>query len=108
MFIIIEKVSVCSIYHLSMFLSSSSQLQKRFIIKFVLFLLLQTPHLVNLNEDPLMSECLLYYIKQGTTRVGGGCHQDIQLTGTTILDLHCYFECKDGRLFFLILEMNSF
>jgi len=54
-----------------------------------------------------MSECLLYYIKQGTTRVGGGCHQDIQLTGTTILDLHCYFECKDGRLFFLILEMNS-
>ena len=50
----------------------------------------KTPHLVNLNEDPLMSECLLYYIKQGTTRVGGGCHQDIQLTGTTILDLHCY------------------
>ncbi|RXN08491.1 kinesin KIF1C [Labeo rohita] len=29
-----------------------------------------TPHLVNLNEDPLMSECLLYYIKEGVTRVG--------------------------------------
>lgn len=29
---------------------------------------LQTPHLVNLNEDPLMSECLLYYIKEGVTR----------------------------------------
>lgn len=29
---------------------------------------LQTPHLVNLNEDPLMSECLLYYIKDGKTR----------------------------------------
>lgn len=29
---------------------------------------LQTPHLVNLNEDPLMSECLLYYIKDGITR----------------------------------------
>lgn len=28
----------------------------------------QTPHLVNLNEDPLMSECLLYYIKEGVTR----------------------------------------
>uniref|UniRef100_A0A8D3D3S5 Kinesin motor domain-containing protein n=1 Tax=Scophthalmus maximus TaxID=52904 RepID=A0A8D3D3S5_SCOMX len=27
-----------------------------------------TPHLVNLNEDPLMSECLLYYIKEGFTR----------------------------------------
>ena len=30
--------------------------------------LTQTPHLVNLNEDPLMSECLLYYIKEGITR----------------------------------------
>ena len=28
----------------------------------------KTPHLVNLNEDPLMSECLLYYIKDGLTR----------------------------------------
>lgn len=26
------------------------------------------PHLVNLNEDPLMSECLLYYLKEGVTR----------------------------------------
>lgn len=25
------------------------------------------PHLVNLNEDPLMSECLLYYLKEGYT-----------------------------------------
>ena len=33
---------------------------------------LQTPHLVNLNEDPLMSECLLYYIKEDTTRCGDG------------------------------------
>lgn len=32
------------------------------------FFLFQTPHLVNLNEDPLMSECLLYYIKDGITR----------------------------------------
>lgn len=28
----------------------------------------QTPHLVNLNEDPLMSECLLYHLKDGVTR----------------------------------------
>ena len=32
------------------------------------YLNIQTPHLVNLNEDPLMSECLLYYIKEGITR----------------------------------------
>lgn len=34
----------------------------------LLLVLCQTPHLVNLNEDPLMSECLLYYIKDGITR----------------------------------------
>ncbi len=28
----------------------------------------RSPHLVNLNEDPLMNECLLYYIKEGITR----------------------------------------
>ena len=28
----------------------------------------ETPHLVNLCEDPLMSECLLYYIKEGITK----------------------------------------
>jgi kinesin family protein 1 len=28
----------------------------------------QSPHLVNLSEDPLMSECLMYFIKNGTTR----------------------------------------
>ncbi|KAF5402514.1 hypothetical protein PHET_03655 [Paragonimus heterotremus] len=27
-----------------------------------------TPHLVNLNEDPAMSECLIYYLKEGKTR----------------------------------------
>lgn len=25
----------------------------------------KSPHLVNLNEDPTLSECLLYYIKDG-------------------------------------------
>jgi len=28
------------------------------------------PHLINLNEDPLISECLIYYIKDGITRLG--------------------------------------
>ena len=35
---------------------------------FIFISLLQTPHLLNLNEDPLMSECLLYYLKDGITR----------------------------------------
>nr|CAD7259358.1 unnamed protein product [Timema shepardi] len=59
----------------------------------------KTPHLVNLNEDPSMSECLLYYIKDGVTRVGSAeanIPQDIQLSGSHILSEHCVFENKEG------------
>ncbi|XP_034020112.1 kinesin-like protein KIF1C isoform X2 [Thalassophryne amazonica] len=49
-----------------------------------------TPHLVNLNEDPLMSECLLYYIKEGITRVGQQ-DVDIKLSGQFIKEIHCVF-----------------
>ncbi|KAF3855493.1 hypothetical protein F7725_016216 [Dissostichus mawsoni] len=49
-----------------------------------------TPHLVNLNEDPLMSECLLYYIKEGFTRVGQQ-DVDIKLSGDLIKEIHCVF-----------------
>uniref|UniRef100_A0A8K9XJ38 Kinesin-like protein n=1 Tax=Oncorhynchus mykiss TaxID=8022 RepID=A0A8K9XJ38_ONCMY len=49
-----------------------------------------TPHLVNLNEDPLMSECLLYYIKEGVTRVGQQ-DVDIRLSGQFIKEQHCVF-----------------
>ncbi|XP_039533102.1 kinesin-like protein KIF1A isoform X6 [Pimephales promelas] len=54
----------------------------------------KTPHLVNLNEDPLMSECLLYYIKDGITKVGredASSRQDIVLSGHFIQDEHCIF-----------------
>ncbi|GAA5892555.1 uncharacterized protein JCM6883_007396 [Sporobolomyces salmoneus] len=54
------------------------------------------PHLVNLNEDPLMSECLIYQIKQGRTTVGNlesSKPADIKLSGANILPEHCYFEC---------------
>lgn len=30
----------------------------------------KSPHLVNLNEDPTLSECLLYYIKDGKYSLG--------------------------------------
>ncbi|XP_065164824.1 kinesin-like protein unc-104 isoform X2 [Atheta coriaria] len=59
----------------------------------------RTPHLVNLNEDPSMSECLIYYIKDGATRVGSAeanLPQDVQLSGSHIKPEHCTFENKDG------------
>ncbi|KAI7873610.1 uncharacterized protein EV154DRAFT_527837 [Mucor mucedo] len=54
----------------------------------------KTIHLINLNEDPLMTECLMYQIKSGITRVGriGSAIADIRLTGAEILDEHCYFQ----------------
>ncbi len=55
----------------------------------------KTPHLLNLNEDPFMSECLLYYLKEGETRIGRGDSsivQDIILLGTHIMSEHCVIE----------------
>ncbi|KAI9295308.1 kinesin-domain-containing protein [Neoconidiobolus thromboides FSU 785] len=57
----------------------------------------RTPHLVNLNEDPLMSECLIYSLKLGITKVGLMESEEerdveIKLSGTSILPNHCYFE----------------
>ncbi len=73
-----------------------------------------TPHLLNLNEDPLMSECLLYYLKDGLTKVGSGAassdasgnssgeqghtNPDIRLSGTNILLEHCIFENQAGTV----------
>lgn len=52
-------------------------------------------HLINLNEDPLMTECLMYQIKPGITKVGKSGSKvpaDIRLSGGEIWDEHCYFE----------------
>lgn len=65
------------------------------------------PHLVNLSDDPLLAECLVYNLKPGTTNVGNvetnpasvteesteSC--DIRLNGTRILHAHCSFENID-------------
>lgn len=51
------------------------------------------PNLVNLNEDPQLSEVLLYMIKEGETTVGRytpNSNHDIQLSGVLIADDHWY------------------
>ena len=59
------------------------------------------PHLVNLNEDPFMSECLLYYLKvNDVTYVGtADLPADIVLCGKGICPRHAVFEfiTKDNR-----------
>ncbi|RXW24238.1 hypothetical protein EST38_g1621 [Candolleomyces aberdarensis] len=59
------------------------------------------PHIVNLNEDPLMSECLIYQLKLGKTVVGRldtDLPAAIRLSGENIHEEHCYFENNDGKV----------
>lgn len=49
------------------------------------------PNLVNLSEDPQLSEALLYVLQEGTTAVGQrgpGASPDIQLAGALVADRH--------------------
>ncbi|KAI9824202.1 MAG: kinesin-like protein Klp8 [Thelocarpon impressellum] len=57
------------------------------------------PHLVNLSDDPLLAECLVYNLKPGTTTVGNvetATTSEVRLNGTKILHDHCTFENVDG------------
>ncbi|KAI5861247.1 kinesin heavy chain [Durotheca rogersii] len=62
------------------------------------------PHLVNLSDDPLLAECLVYNLKPGKTTVGNvdsnSEHQaNIRLNGTRILHDHCSFDnAPDGTV----------
>ncbi|KAF3835228.1 hypothetical protein F7725_027786, partial [Dissostichus mawsoni] len=59
------------------------------------------PNLVNLNEDPQLSEMLLYMIKEGQTTVGKlqtKSEHDIQLNGALIADQHCIITNLQGSV----------
>ncbi|KAL9117193.1 MAG: hypothetical protein Q9187_006273, partial [Circinaria calcarea] len=60
------------------------------------------PHLVNLSDDPLLTECLVYNIKPGITTVGNVEHanatSEIRLNGSKILQHHCTFENTYGMV----------
>ncbi|KAF1997497.1 kinesin-domain-containing protein [Amniculicola lignicola CBS 123094] len=60
------------------------------------------PHLVNLSDDPLLAECLVYNLKPGTTNVGNVDAEnqtaEIRLNGSQILREHCTFENVDGAV----------
>ncbi|KAI6649527.1 Kinesin-like protein [Oopsacas minuta] len=66
-----------------------------------------TPYLVNLNEDPWMNECLIYYIKEGLTHVGRNDNCDINLHGNYILPQHCHFE-NDKNIVRLVPQPGSY
>ncbi|NWX66295.1 KIF14 protein, partial [Promerops cafer] len=64
------------------------------------------PNLVNLNEDPQLSEVLLYMIKEGETTVGRctpNSKHDIQLSGVLIADDHCVIKNTIGKVIIIPL-----
>ncbi|KAJ4372235.1 hypothetical protein N0V83_004009 [Neocucurbitaria cava] len=69
------------------------------------------PHLVNLSDDPLLTECLVYNLKPGTTTVGNsdveGQTAQIRLNGSQILADHCHFENADGKVTVIPKETAS-
>lgn len=57
------------------------------------------PHLVNLSDDPLLAECLIYNLKPGITTVGNidaAESPEIRLNGSKILEHHCKLENVDN------------
>ncbi|KUI58477.1 hypothetical protein VP1G_05783 [Cytospora mali] len=68
------------------------------------------PHLVNLSDDPLLAECLVYNLKPGVTTVGNveseaDNHLGIRLKGSRILPEHCSFENgSDGIVTLIPME----
>ncbi|KAK9480713.1 hypothetical protein V1514DRAFT_275597 [Lipomyces japonicus] len=56
------------------------------------------PYLVNLSDDPLLAECLVYNIKPGKTEVGNAdvsTKAQIRLHGSKISKNHCSFDNVD-------------
>lgn len=56
------------------------------------------PHLVNLSDDPLLAECLVYNLKPNFVTTVGSMESEanIKLSGANILTEHCRFENTDN------------
>ena len=52
------------------------------------------PNLVNLNEDPQLSDLLVYIVKEGITSIGNDAENDIELKGNLVQPQHCCIECS--------------
>lgn len=55
------------------------------------------PNLVNLNEDPQLSEMLIYIIREGLTTVGKDPDNDIELRGVFVRGNHAAIHCSEDN-----------
>jgi len=59
------------------------------------------PYIVNLHEDPQLSECVMYVFKKGVTRIGRKnteVPQDVNLSGLNIVQEHALVTNADGKV----------
>ncbi|CAJ1406591.1 unnamed protein product [Effrenium voratum] len=57
-----------------------------------------TPHLLNMSDDPVLSGCLVYFLPKGqVTKMGSHPDNDIVIKGLGINDFLCSFENPDQR-----------
>ena len=66
------------------------------------------PHILNLNEDPLMSGVVLYLLRQGQSLIGrkdAAAKQDVVLTGLSIEKEHAKVMNTDGKV--IIMTMTD-
>lgn len=66
------------------------------------------PRLINLNQDPLFSECLVYYIPSGTAVAGSSeADVDILLSGPDILSQHCLLHNESDAVWITPSSVDS-
>jgi len=57
------------------------------------------PRIINLNQDPLFSECLLYYVPNGMILAGSiEADSDVLLSGPDIIPKHCALHYSNGEV----------
>ena len=57
-----------------------------------------TPHLLNMSDDPVLSGCLVYFLPKGqTTKLGSHPENQIVISGLGIADFVCHFRNPDQR-----------
>ena len=68
------------------------------------------PHILNLNEDPLMSGVVLYLFRQGQSLIGrkdAGIKQDVVLTGLSIEKEHAKVMNTDGKVMIMTMTESA-
>mmetsp|Transcript_105405 Transcript_105405/g.187452 ORF Transcript_105405/g.187452 Transcript_105405/m.187452 type:complete len:955 (+) Transcript_105405:23-2887(+) len=56
-----------------------------------------TPHLINMSDDPSLSGCLMYFLPKGSTSIGSHTDNRIVLKGLGVPDFLCQIENQDQR-----------